>query len=131
MPRRPQDADESREIALHLGKRVRVVRKDRGWTQSQLSDLLGISTEAYGRIERGHALPSFPTFLRLCRILECTPDTLLVDYEQPARETGASQNGNLERLARDLRTLDGREIAAVQHVVEVMLRRGGRGLPTA
>jgi len=127
MPRRPQDADESRHIAVALGRRVRSVRKDRAWTQSELSDLLGISTEAYGRIERGHALPSFPTFLRLCRILEVGPDVLLADCEQLAESPAAGGNGSAERLSQDIRALDPRELGALQLIVDGLLRRSGRG----
>jgi len=124
MPRRPQDAEESRQIAAGLGKRIRAVRKDRGWTQGELSDRLGISTEAYGRIERGHALPSFPTFLRVCRILDCTPDNVLMESEPRGRTSGkAAGNGNVERLSRDIRALESREVAALQQVVDVILRR--------
>lgn len=126
MPRRPQDAEESRQIASGLGKRIRAVRKDRGWTQGELSDRLGISTEAYGRIERGHALPSFPTFLRVCRILDCTPDMVLLENESRGKPGKAGGNGNVERLSRDIRTLESREVAALQQVVDVILRRGSR-----
>jgi transcriptional regulator with XRE-family HTH domain len=55
------------------------------WTQDELSERIQLTSEAYARVERGHALPSFPTLLRLCAVLETRPDVLLVDAADELR----------------------------------------------
>ncbi len=53
-------------------------------TQAQVAEQIDISVEAYARLERGLALPSFPTLLRACTALHTTPDTLLQSAEHVA-----------------------------------------------
>lgn len=67
MPRRSGDAAEAFEIAKIIGAQARRLRRWRGWTQAGMSERLGMTAEAYGRLERGMSLPSFPTFIRACR----------------------------------------------------------------
>jgi len=80
VPRRPEDEALAVELARRIGERIRRLRILKGLTQAGLSELLGMSTEAYGRLERGFSLPSFPTFVRICSVLETSPDRLL-EYE--------------------------------------------------
>lgn len=62
-----------------LGERIRLRRRRRGLTQGELAELLGISTEAYGRLERGLSLPSLPTMVLLGKQLNLSIDRLLDD----------------------------------------------------
>jgi transcriptional regulator with XRE-family HTH domain len=97
MPRRAEDKDIAVELAARIGARVRELRVALALTQDDLSEKLGMTPEALGRLERGVALPSFPTFMRLCGALETTPDALLRDEggAAPARREIAQ----VERLA--------------------------------
>ncbi|MSP91676.1 MAG: XRE family transcriptional regulator [Myxococcales bacterium] len=87
MPRRPEDRVEAGRIARRLGSRLRAIRLSLHWTQDQLSERIGVTSEAYARIERGLSLPSFPTLMRLCDMLNVGPDTLLVAASDDATWT--------------------------------------------
>lgn len=95
MPRRPEDRAEAVRIASRLGSRLRVLRASAGWTQDQLSERIGLTAEAYARIERGRSLPSFPTLLRLCDRLNVGPDTLLVAAVDDAPPAPGAELGRL------------------------------------
>lgn len=77
MPSRPQDREEALALATFLGERVRQLRHEHGMTQRELADLVGITTQAFARLERGLSLPSFPTFIRICSTLHTSADFLL------------------------------------------------------
>lgn len=68
---------ESTEYKRLLGQRTRALRKGRGLTQAGLAELLGVTQEYLGKIERGLASPSFPLLLDLSRLLDTEPAELL------------------------------------------------------
>lgn len=48
----------STDIRVHLGNRVRALRKKNGWTQVELAELLGIDRSYLSEIETGKKDPS-------------------------------------------------------------------------
>jgi transcriptional regulator with XRE-family HTH domain len=64
-------------LSEHIGKRARAAREALALTQAEVAEELGMSAEAYGRLERGKMMPSVPTLWKLCRILQVTADALL------------------------------------------------------
>lgn len=53
-----------------VGARVRAIRRQGGWSQSQLADKTRRSVETISSIERGKALPNFETLERLAEALD-------------------------------------------------------------
>lgn len=52
----------------HLAK----MRKERGWSQEQLSKKLGVSRQTVISIEKGHFDPSLPLAFRLAYVFDST-----------------------------------------------------------
>lgn len=71
---------------MSIGRQLRTYRQLAGWTQVSLSQQVGLSAEAYARIERGRALPSLPTLLRLGNALRLSSDALLGEAQQQIRD---------------------------------------------
>jgi transcriptional regulator with XRE-family HTH domain len=98
-------------------------------TQEELSERIGITSEALGRIERGSAMPSFPTFMRLCPALGATPDALLSENEAeqdiPQAPVNAEPKG-FRLLVRTLRRLDSRQQRVVLGFARELLRSAHR-----
>ncbi len=78
MPRKPSDKKAQQEIAQRFGDALRTARDAAGLTQEALAELIDLTPEAYGRLERGAAMPSYPTLFRLCRSLGVTANELLM-----------------------------------------------------
>jgi transcriptional regulator with XRE-family HTH domain len=57
------------DIARALGANIRQARCRQDLTQAQMAELIGMSVEMYGRMERGGLLPSMEMFVKLCRAL--------------------------------------------------------------
>lgn len=81
MPARPADFDADDQTASRVAANLRSRRLQLQLTQAQVAEKIDISVEAYARLERGLALPSFPTLLRACSTLQTTPDALLTDHD--------------------------------------------------
>lgn len=62
-----------------LGKRINMVRKDRGFTADGLSELCNINATYLRQIEGGKKVPSLPVFINICNALKISPDYLLRD----------------------------------------------------
>ena len=62
-----------------LGKRIRLVRKEKGYTGEQLAALCSISPSYLRQIESGAKIPSLPLFVQLCNTLNASPAYLFAD----------------------------------------------------
>lgn len=69
-------------LAYELGRMVRQLREQRGWSQSQLARVASMTQSAVARFEAGGTVPSLPVLDRLASAL----DTDLV-VRFAARET--------------------------------------------
>ena len=123
-----RDAQRRQRLANSLGAAAREARQQRGLTQGEVADRVGIAMEVYGRIERGVLLPSIQTFLGMCRVLEADARALL-GLKEPGSSTAPRQTPeeppHLRRLMRLARELREEEVVALQGVAKVILE--GRG----
>lgn len=78
-----------------LGKRISDVRKDRGYTSDQASELLHISSDYLRQIECGkcNKTPSLALFIDICNLFRISPDYLLQD------QLGANELTQIDELA--------------------------------
>lgn len=60
-----------------IGKKLRELRKDAGFTQKQIAKLMNKSETGYASWEQGLAEPSVNDLRKLCRIYEISADFLL------------------------------------------------------
>lgn len=67
-----------------MGKRIREIRKMRGWSQDELAKKCGISMSFLGHIERGTRIMSLDTFVSICTALHAGADELLWGVAGPS-----------------------------------------------
>lgn len=70
------------EIKLNyslIGMRLRECRKNKHLTQERIAELTELSAQHISGIERGSAQVSLPALVRLCNVLDVTPDEILMD----------------------------------------------------
>ena len=67
------------ELAMlrSLGKRIRELRRERGYSQEKLAELADIHENHVRRIERGEANPSFLVSVRIARAVGVSVSDLL------------------------------------------------------
>jgi len=59
-----------------IQNRVRELRLERGWTQQQLADSVGVSRQSINSIERNRYVPSLPLALTFARVFGCATDDI-------------------------------------------------------
>ena len=124
MPRKKEDRAQAQRIAQRLGTRLRGMRKAGHRTQDEVSSAIGLTTEAYARIERGLSLPSFPTLMRLCTALETRPDVLLL--EDLSHDTSTEDvSTELAALNGELRHLDVKVVRDISRLARTLRSGGG------
>ena len=71
-----------------VGNQISVLRKNKGLTQNELGDRLGISFQAVSKWERGETLPDTAILLPLAEVLETTVDYILTGGQTVMNYTG-------------------------------------------
>ena len=55
-------------MAPNLRNRVKELRQERGWTQQELADAVGVSRQSINSIERERYVPSLPLALSFAKV---------------------------------------------------------------
>lgn len=77
-----------------IGSKIRQFREQKGLSQEELADIIGISWRHYIYIEHGDRKLNIGLLVSLSNALDITPDVLLSDYL-----TGTNDTQNTELLA--------------------------------
>ena len=67
---------ESDLVMTSVRNRLRELRLDRGWTQQELADAVGVSRQSINSIECDRYVPSLPLALAFARVFGCAMDRL-------------------------------------------------------
>ncbi|WP_343996315.1 helix-turn-helix transcriptional regulator, partial [Nocardioides dubius] len=70
------------ELQQQVGRRMRVIRKEKGLSQEALAEELGLHRTYVGALERGERNPSLKVVSRLAVSLGVSTDYLLCSKEQ-------------------------------------------------
>jgi transcriptional regulator with XRE-family HTH domain len=82
-------------LALRVGSRINAARRDRGLTQAELAEEVGIDARSLQRIEGGRTTPSLKRLFAIADVLRVSPGALLDDVAVPrkrARNTAAARD---------------------------------------
>ena len=69
-----------------LGKKLRLARKRKGYTQHALAEIADIGNVYLGEIERGMKMPSLNIFIKLIEALDISADYILRDELTSGKE---------------------------------------------
>lgn len=67
---------------MRINDILRKERKEKGYTQQQIADILNISRAAYAQYERGQNTPTVDAILKLADFYKLSTDYLLGRYEK-------------------------------------------------
>ncbi|MGV9610774.1 helix-turn-helix domain-containing protein [Nocardia xishanensis] len=65
-----EEAYAAARLAYQLGRTIRQMREDRGWSQTTLAQAAGMTQSAVARFEAGGTIPSLPVLERLAGALD-------------------------------------------------------------
>ena len=101
--------------ARKVGKRIQEVRKQRGLTQSELSQMVDLSTKYISNIECGFKMPKLNTFVAIANALQCDANLLLSDV----LDVATGQESGL--ISKKLLSLPVDEQRRILRVIDVMI----------
>ncbi|MFD2110774.1 helix-turn-helix domain-containing protein [Thiorhodococcus fuscus] len=104
---------------MSLGKNIRRLRQDQGWTQVQLSERTGIRIGHISKLEKDDGDPKLSTLYKLMEAFGCSPDALLMDLDKAPMDAILKQT--LERALK----LPEANKAAIIEVVDGYIRACG------
>ena len=64
------------DMSPEVLNRVKELRNERGWTQQELAEQVGVSRQSINSIERNRYVPSLPLALEFARVFGCTTDEI-------------------------------------------------------
>jgi len=106
---------------MHLHEKIRKLRKEKGFSQQQLADMLDIHLSHINRLENGHAQPSIEVLKKLINIFEVSADYLL-DNNSDSFEIKIG-NKNLADKIRLIDKLEEKDQQALIQVIDSMLTK--------
>lgn len=103
-----------------IGKRIKVIRKQRKMTQERLAEAAGVGTTHISHIETGQTIPSLQTLIDIINALECSADELLCIEVSQARPF---LNNWLTELVADCSSLEIKIISDMVGAMKDSMRR--------
>lgn len=80
-----------------VGEQIAHLRKEKGLTQSELGERIGVSFQAVSKWERGETLPDTSILPDLARVLETTVDFILLGGEKILEYKGRFSVSDMKR----------------------------------
>lgn len=105
-----------KELNIQIGERCRRARETAGYTQEQLAERIGVSTQFLSDAERGVTGMSVSTIIKLCQILSISTDFLLL-----GQDTSNNEKGPLSIFTR-IQRLSPQEQEMIEAVSNLMIK---------
>jgi transcriptional regulator with XRE-family HTH domain len=106
-----------------IGQRIAQLRRERGLTQVELAERLGVTQPAVSDYENDDTRLPADVAVQIARILGVTTDELLGLKEVPATTAGA-RNRRLHRRLREIEKLPRRDQQALLRTIEAFIGKG-------
>lgn len=104
---------------MRLGERIRELRKERAWSQTELAEKIGSDARQISRYENERITPSVEALVKLAEVFEVSTDYLLL--ESAARRLPVlPSNGLLERL-QGIEELSEEDKTSLLHILDALL----------
>ena len=103
---------------MAIGGKIQILRKQQGWSQQRLAELVGTSGPIIGRYERGEMTPSVAVAKKHADTFEVTLGFLVDDTGKTAE---IKDKAMLERIM-EIQALGTEEQKTIVHVLDSLLR---------
>ncbi len=104
-----------------LEERIKLLRKERGWSQGELAEQIGADARQISRYENGHITPSVEVLVKLAEVFDVSVDYLLVEAA-PRRPLRVEEPGLLERV-QGISSLTEEDKTSLYHILDALLAK--------
>jgi len=106
-----------------IAQRLRRLRREKGITQVEMAELLGVSQPIVSDYERGELRLHGELIVKLREILDCSADELLGLQERKAAGVG---NLRMSRMLRQIELLSKRDQEALRRTIDAFISKARR-----
>lgn len=103
-----------------IGKRIAEIRRERGFTQAQLAEGIGVANETISRLERGVSLPSLNTIEKISHALS-VPLRDLFDFAYIPKKASPSEK-ELSKVVALLKARKAEEIKLAHTILQDLFK---------
>ena len=107
---------------MTFGEKLTQLRKEKGWSQSELARQIGVHVGHISRIEHGKAAPSIEVLKKATRALSVSADYLLNDEIDEATPIELKDKTMAEKL-KLIEQLSDKDKHTIIHMIETMLTK--------
>jgi transcriptional regulator with XRE-family HTH domain len=108
-------------LTKQIGRRIRALRKQKGFTQARLARATLKTVETISKIENGHVSPSIGTLEEIARKLECPISAFFEDCELPTTETELTKAA--QKIQYALSTFPDADLEVLAELVDALEKR--------
>lgn len=94
-----------------LGERIAKRRKVLNLTQDDVAEATGLSNNHISNIENNHSIPSIETLVKICNVLDVTPDYFLLGVVRDTNDSLYSQ------ISQKIKLCDKKKLQLVDHFI--------------
>lgn len=106
-----------------LADKIMQLRKQKGWSQEELADKLGISRQSVSKWESGMSIPDLDKILKLGELFEVSTDYLLKDELEEAEPTAVVSGDAFGEEAEPMRSISMKEAETYMDLTEKVSRK--------
>ena len=107
---------------MKMNEKIKKLRKDRGWSQAELAEKLGVHLTHISRLETGRYAPSLELMKKLAELFEVTTDYLLYESVDNQGPINLQDKTILERM-KLIEALEEQDRKIILGVVDAFLTK--------
>lgn len=104
-----------------LGERVKLLRKEKKWSQARLAKELETVSHLISKYEAGKLKPSADTIVKIARLFNVSTDYLLMDSENRAATT--IDDTKIEKRIKEIKSLSNDDKISLFHMLDALLAK--------
>ena len=90
----------------YLGDKLKALRKNKGWTQTDLAKRLGLVTGTISAYETGQKYPSIEVLIKICNLFNTSADYMLGLSDQMPLQMGALSSEQMQPVLQIIAELE-------------------------
>lgn len=104
-----------------LFKQIKILRKEKKWSQAELGNKIGGDARQISRYENGKIIPSAETIVKIAKVFDVSTDYLLLD--NAPRKAFDIEDPILLKRVESLQALGEEDKACLFHIIDAFLTR--------
>ena len=115
------DVTNEMEILQNLPEKLKKLRLNKGWSQGQLGQKLGVNVQAISKYENGHACPPTNMVIKIASIYDVSLDYLLRNKSDLA--VSKISNNDLLECIEEIENLSSEDQQVLTTLIEAFIKK--------